>query len=79
LASSCFDADESTLTKYLRQTEEKANAPAKSLFARNPKRCAMTSKTEKEAFVWIWLSGETEPVVTGRLEADNGNGSVQLR
>ncbi|MBW2632603.1 MAG: type II toxin-antitoxin system HipA family toxin, partial [Deltaproteobacteria bacterium] len=28
---------------------------------------------EKEAFVWIWLPGETEPVVAGRLEADNGN------
>jgi serine/threonine-protein kinase HipA len=33
----------------------------------------MTSKTEKEAFVWIWLPGETEPVVAGRLEADDGN------
>ncbi len=33
----------------------------------------MTSKTEKEAFVWIWLPNETEPVVAGRLEADNGN------
>jgi len=33
----------------------------------------MTSKTEKEAFVWIWLPGETEPVVAGRLEAYNGN------
>lgn len=33
----------------------------------------MTSRTEKEAFVWIWLPGETEPVVAGRLEADNGN------
>lgn len=32
----------------------------------------MTSDTEKEAFVWIWLPGETEPVVAGRLEADNG-------
>jgi len=32
----------------------------------------MTFKTEKEAFVWIWLPGETEPVVAGRLEADNG-------
>jgi serine/threonine-protein kinase HipA len=28
---------------------------------------------EKEAFVWIWLPDETEPVVAGRLEADNGN------
>jgi serine/threonine-protein kinase HipA len=33
----------------------------------------MTSKTEKEAYVWIWLPDETEPVVAGRLEADNGN------
>ena len=33
----------------------------------------MISKTEKEAFVWIWLPDETEPVVAGRLEADNGN------
>ncbi|MBT8340444.1 MAG: type II toxin-antitoxin system HipA family toxin, partial [Desulfatitalea sp.] len=33
----------------------------------------MTSKTEKEAFVWIWLPGATEPVVAGRLEADTGN------
>ncbi|UTW11420.1 type II toxin-antitoxin system HipA family toxin [Marinobacterium rhizophilum] len=32
----------------------------------------MTSKKEKEAFVWIWLADETEPVVAGRLEADNG-------
>lgn len=30
----------------------------------------MTSRSEKEAFVWIWLPGETEPVVAGRLEAD---------
>ncbi len=34
----------------------------------------MTSKTSyNEAFVWIWLPEETEPVVAGRLEADNGN------
>lgn len=32
----------------------------------------MISDTEKQAFVWIWLPGETEPVVAGRLEADNG-------
>jgi serine/threonine-protein kinase HipA len=32
----------------------------------------MISEIEKEAFVWIWLPGETEPVVAGRLEADNG-------
>jgi len=33
----------------------------------------MISKTEKEAYVWIWLPDETEPVVAGRLEADDGN------
>ncbi len=33
----------------------------------------MTFRTEKDAFVWIWLPGETEPVVAGRLEADNGS------
>ena len=33
----------------------------------------MTSRSVKEAFVWIWLPDETEPVVAGRLEADNGN------
>lgn len=33
----------------------------------------MTSNSEKEAFVWIWLPDETTPVVAGRLEADNGN------
>jgi len=33
----------------------------------------MTSKPiNKEAFVWIWLPGETQPVVAGKLEADNG-------
>ena len=33
----------------------------------------MTSNTTyKEAFVWIWLPEETEPVVAGKLEADNG-------
>lgn len=31
----------------------------------------MTSKhNNKEAYVWIWLRGETDPVVCGRLEAD---------
>lgn len=25
---------------------------------------------EKEAFVWIWLPGETEPVIAGKLEAE---------
>lgn len=33
----------------------------------------MTSNSEREAFVWIWLPGEATPVVAGRLEADNGN------
>lgn len=33
----------------------------------------MTSNGNKGAFVWIWLPEETEPVVVGRLEADNGN------
>ena len=32
----------------------------------------MISETKKHAFVWIWLPGQTEPVVAGRLEADNG-------
>lgn len=33
----------------------------------------MTSRTEKEAFVWIWLPDEIQPIVAGRLDADNGN------
>ncbi len=33
----------------------------------------MTSKPRnREAFVWIWLPGATQPVVAGKLEADNG-------
>jgi serine/threonine-protein kinase HipA len=33
----------------------------------------MTSKeSNKEAFVWIWLPKETQPVVAGKLEEDNG-------
>ncbi|MDD2364559.1 MAG: type II toxin-antitoxin system HipA family toxin [Desulfuromonadaceae bacterium] len=32
----------------------------------------MTSKP-KEAYVWIWLPGETQPVVAGKLETDNGS------
>ncbi|MDQ6986779.1 MAG: HipA domain-containing protein [Mariprofundaceae bacterium] len=32
----------------------------------------MSFKREKEAFVWIWLAGEIQPIVAGRLEADNG-------
>ena len=34
----------------------------------------MTSnETYTEAFVWIWLPGETKPVVAGRLTKDGGN------
>lgn len=33
----------------------------------------MISDGDKEAYVWIWLSGQTQPVVAGRLEADSGN------
>lgn len=34
----------------------------------------MTFKeSNKEAFVWIWLPKETQPVVAGKLEDDNGN------
>lgn len=33
----------------------------------------MTSNSNNEAFVWIWLPGETRPIVAGRLESDNGN------
>lgn len=33
----------------------------------------MTFKSGKDVFVWIWLPGETDPVVAGRLEADNSN------
>ncbi len=32
----------------------------------------MTSNTVKEVFVWIWFPGETEPVVAGKLEDDDG-------
>ena len=34
----------------------------------------MTFKeSNKKAFVWIWLPKETQPVVAGKLEDDNGN------
>jgi serine/threonine-protein kinase HipA len=34
----------------------------------------MTSNNiSREAFVWIWLPGKTEPVVAGKLQAYNGN------
>ena len=34
-----------------------------------------TSKTNsnKEAFVWIWLPGQSGPVVAGKLQVDNEN------
>jgi serine/threonine-protein kinase HipA len=32
----------------------------------------MTSKENKEAFVWIWLPGLTQPVVSGKLEEEGG-------
>ncbi len=33
----------------------------------------MTSKPPpREAYVWIWLPGETDPVVAGRIEAEEG-------
>ena len=32
----------------------------------------MTSSDSEEAFVWIWLPDQTEPVVAGRLDTDNG-------
>lgn len=33
----------------------------------------MTSSNNKEAYVWIWLPHQTEPVVAGRLEQDKAN------
>lgn len=30
----------------------------------------MTSRKEREAYVWIWLPGQTDPVVAGRLTVD---------
>jgi serine/threonine-protein kinase HipA len=34
----------------------------------------MTSNTtQNEAFVWIWLPEETQPIVAGKLESDNGD------
>ena len=34
----------------------------------------MTSNSnDNEAYVWIWLPGKVDPVVAGRLEADNGS------
>ena len=33
----------------------------------------MTSRNEKEAYVWVWLPGTTEPVVAGRLVREGKN------
>ncbi len=33
----------------------------------------MTSRDEKEAYVWVWLPGTTEPVVAGRLVREGDN------
>ena len=30
----------------------------------------ISERRDREAYVWIWLSGETEPVVAGKLEAE---------
>lgn len=32
----------------------------------------MSSESAREAFVWIWLPGESEPVVAGRVEEAGG-------
>lgn len=37
----------------------------------------MTSEQlPQQAFVWIWLPGETKPVVAGRLSYDNSRNNV---
>ena len=33
----------------------------------------ISDESDTEAFVWIWLPDETEPVVAGKLDVDNGN------
>ena len=38
---------------------------------------ADSNATGREAFVWIWLPEDTEPVVAGKLEADD-QGNVQF-
>lgn len=35
------------------------------------KKDSHTSKRSQEAYVWIWLPGETEPVIAGKLEKQN--------
>lgn len=37
----------------------------------------LLKKSDKEAFVWIWLPDATEPVVAGKLESDD-QGNVQF-
>jgi serine/threonine-protein kinase HipA len=40
----------------------------------------MTSKHKnREAFVWIWLPEKTEPVVAGKLQAQDGKLLFNLR
>lgn len=38
----------------------------------------MTFNSDTEAFVWIWLPGETRPVIAGRLEADYSHGRSNI-
>jgi serine/threonine-protein kinase HipA len=39
----------------------------------------ISKKLNPEAFIWIWLPGKTEPVVAGRLEADNDDQRTSWR
>ncbi len=64
-----FDAaaDEIKLAAYRRQTEDKLR-----LMPQRARIRLMTSEQlPQQAFVWIWLPGETKPVVAGRLSYDN--------
>ena len=36
----------------------------------------MTSDTQTEAYVWVWLPGATEPVVAGRLSAEGSSATL---
>ncbi|MFA4929983.1 MAG: type II toxin-antitoxin system HipA family toxin [Patulibacter sp.] len=35
--------------------------------------------SDRHSFVWIWLPGKTEPVVAGRLDADERSGTAPFR
>jgi hypothetical protein len=37
----------------------------------------ISSHVSREAFVWIWPPEKTEPVVAGKLRADNGAGQFK--